>query len=196
MTRLATQAKNRLHAVLQRHHLAPPEGSPFLPERRDWWLSLPVSALERQLDRLRPGHPGLRLGRRWPPSTRPSTDQAASGRPDGRWLLQLPGISLMNALTILAAIGEIIRFPDAKHLVGYAGLGARVHDSGQTTRRGRITKAGRRELAGRRWWKPLRPPLTRTPTGRLNWPGWSRAWDATKPSWPSPASCWSPSGTC
>ncbi len=31
--------------------------------------------------------------------------------------VQLPGINLINALTILAAIGEIERFPDAKHLV-------------------------------------------------------------------------------
>jgi transposase len=61
-------------------------------------------------------------------------------------LIQLPGFSLINALTILAAIGEIERFPIAKNLVGYAGLGARIHDSGQTTRTGRITKAGRKDL--------------------------------------------------
>jgi len=47
---------------------------------------------------------------------------------------------------ILAAIGDIARFPDAKHLVGYTGLGGRVHDSGLTTRTGRITKAGRKDL--------------------------------------------------
>jgi transposase len=29
MTRLATQAKNRLHAVIQRHHLQPPAGIPL-----------------------------------------------------------------------------------------------------------------------------------------------------------------------
>ena len=28
MTRLATQAKNRLHSVLQRHHLTLPDGDP------------------------------------------------------------------------------------------------------------------------------------------------------------------------
>ena len=31
-------------------------------------------------------------------------------------------------------------------MVGYAGLGARIHDSGLTTRTGRITKAGRKDL--------------------------------------------------
>ena len=30
--------------------------------------------------------------------------------------------------------------------MGYAGLGTRVHDSGMTTRTGKITKAGRRDL--------------------------------------------------
>jgi hypothetical protein len=49
-------------------------------------------------------------------------------------------------MTLLAAIGDISRFPSAKHLVGYAGLGTRVHDSGQTHRSGRITKAGRRDI--------------------------------------------------
>ena len=51
-------------------------------------------------------------------------------------------------MTILSAIGEIERFPTAKKLVGYAGLGAKVHASGQTHRTGGITKQGRKEL---RW---------------------------------------------
>lgn len=47
---------------------------------------------------------------------------------------------------VLSAIGDIQRFPSAKKLVGYAGLGARVHASGQSYRTGAITKQGRREL--------------------------------------------------
>jgi len=46
----------------------------------------------------------------------------------------------------LAAIGDITRFPTSKHLMGYAGLGARVHDSGVTRNTGGITKSGRRDL--------------------------------------------------
>jgi transposase len=62
------------------------------------------------------------------------------------FLLQMPGIGLISAMTILSAIGDISRFPTAKQLVGYAGLGARVRSSGQTKRAGPITKSGRGEL--------------------------------------------------
>jgi transposase len=36
MLRLSTQAKNRLHAVLHRHHLRQPEGGLFTAVRREW----------------------------------------------------------------------------------------------------------------------------------------------------------------
>jgi hypothetical protein len=53
---------------------------------------------------------------------------------------------VVTAITVMAAVGEIERFEEARHLVGYAGLGARVHESGQTSRTGRITKSGRKDL--------------------------------------------------
>jgi hypothetical protein len=62
------------------------------------------------------------------------------------YLMQLPGLGLIGALTVLAAIGDITRFESAKKLVGYAGLGASGHASGLTHRTGRITKTGRRDL--------------------------------------------------
>ena len=61
-------------------------------------------------------------------------------------LMQLPGIGLYSGMTILAAIGDIARFPSAQQLVGYAGLGARVRASGKSYRTGKISKRGRREL--------------------------------------------------
>ena len=62
------------------------------------------------------------------------------------YLIQVPGIALLSAMTILGAVGDITRFATAKKLVGYAGLGAGVHDSGTTHRDKGITKQGRREL--------------------------------------------------
>src|SRR4051794_34808434 len=61
-------------------------------------------------------------------------------------LVQLPGISLIGAVTLLAEIDDIQRFPDAAHLVGYSGIGASVHDSGQSRQTGSITKVGRRDI--------------------------------------------------
>jgi transposase len=63
-------------------------------------------------------------------------------------LLQLPGIGVVIAMTILAGIGDVQRFASADKLVGYSGLGAGVHDSGKEHIEKRITKSGRKEL---RW---------------------------------------------
>lgn len=63
-------------------------------------------------------------------------------------IMQLPGVGFIVAMTVLAAIGDISRFENAKQLVGYAGIGAGVHDSGKTHKDKKITKKGRREL---RW---------------------------------------------
>ena len=72
-----------------------------------------------------------------------TTDPWAPSTP---YLIQIPGMGVLTAMTILAAIGDITRFPSAKHLVGYSGLAASVHASGDTQRMGRITKEGRRDL--------------------------------------------------
>jgi transposase len=70
-------------------------------------------------------------------------------------------------MTLLAAIGDITRFENARKLVGYSGLGAGVHASGQTHHSGRITKQGRAELRWR-WWKLPGLPCSTMPTGSMN----------------------------
>lgn len=62
------------------------------------------------------------------------------------YLMQLPGIGLCTGMAILAAIGDIQRFPDSQGLVGYSGLGARVHVSANTYHTDKINKEGRCEL--------------------------------------------------
>lgn len=143
--RAATIAKNRLHSILFRHSLDHPESSlPFSPKRHDFWRSLPVSPVEKlaiELD-LETVDQAERQRERL------EAFMAAEALSDERvpFLVQLPGISTLGALTILAAIGPIERFATAKALVGYSGLGGRVHDSGQRHTGGPITKRGRRDL--------------------------------------------------
>jgi transposase len=146
MTGLATQAKNRLHAVLQRHHWLPPEGNPFHASQKNWWLTLAMGPLEKvnvqsDLETLQFAEKQLR-------QLTSMMAEIANQSEEVTRLLQLPGFGVVTAITVWAAIGDVQRFEDAQHLVGYAGLGTKVHDSGMTSRSGRITKAGRRDLRG------------------------------------------------
>ena len=144
LRRLATQARNRLHAALHRARIVPPAGNLFAPEQRGWWQSLPVSALEQA--RIQSDLATLSFAEAQVHELEDALAAVAATDDRVPLLIQLPGIQLVSAVTILAAIGEIGRFPSPERLVGYAGLGARVHDSGQVHRTGRITKTGRRDL--------------------------------------------------
>ncbi len=140
-----TAARNRLQSLLHRHNLIPPEGD--LIEQRDWWASQALS----QTEKLRARQDLAIIGYLAPLVTEVETELArlsvtAPWADQAPFLIQLPGIGVLTAMTILGAIGEIERFPSAKKLVGYAGLGARVHASGQTRYTGAITKQGRRDL--------------------------------------------------
>src|SRR4030095_2741515 len=68
--------------------------------------------------------------------------------PQAQMLMGIPGISYYSALLILSEMGEVSRFPDAKHLCSYAGLVPSIYSSGSKTYNGRITKQGSRWL---RW---------------------------------------------
>ncbi len=145
MVRLKTQAKNRLHAVLHRHHLLPPEGRDlFAEDTRNWWEHLPLTPLE--LVNVQCDLDTLAFAEKQINRLKECLAQAAAQDERVPLLVQLPGIGLIGAMTILAALGDISRFPTARQLVGYAGLGARVHESGKTHDTGRITIAGRRDL--------------------------------------------------
>jgi transposase len=61
-------------------------------------------------------------------------------------VLQLRGMNLLMAISLLAEIGDIAWFAHAKQLVSYAGLAPSVHQSNETERHGKITKRGRKRL--------------------------------------------------
>lgn len=139
--------KNKLHAILHQHNLRSPQGDPFSQANQSWWKALKLNPTEvlqirhfwmsidhysQQLAETEAQIAQLSIGPHW-------NDSMA-------FLMQLPGIGLYTGMTILAAIGDISRFPSAQQLVGYAGLDARVRASGDNYRTGKISKQGRREL--------------------------------------------------
>jgi transposase len=139
-------AKNRLQSLLLRHNFVPPAGELRAAEQRSWWdkLELPSSERRARQDLLSIAQLSALIAEVAAEVAQLSVQASWSQRVP--FLLQLAAVGLLTAMTVLAAIGEIERFPSAKQLVGYSGLGARVHASGQTNHGGGITKQGRRDL--------------------------------------------------
>lgn len=87
----------------------------------------------------------------------------ARADPRVRLLLTVPGLGYLLALTIVAEIGDISRFPNARKLIGYAGLAPTIKQSGQSSWVGPISKAGSPMLrwaaveAAQHAWRPTNP---------------------------------------
>jgi transposase len=74
--------------------------------------------------------------------------QCGADHPYVPLLLTVPGVGRVLAFTIAAEIGEISRFASPEKLTGYTGLCPRVRQSGESDRRGPLSKHGPRYL---RW---------------------------------------------
>jgi transposase len=139
--------RNRLQSLLHSHNLVLPEEGLVSQE---WWARQEkVSPLEK----LQIGQEIALLGQI--EKLKAEVDQELGKQSLGEtWgqeavrLMQLPGIGVVIAMSILSAIGDVHRFASADKLVGYSGIGAGVHDSGQEHIEKPITKSGRKEL---RW---------------------------------------------
>jgi transposase len=69
---------------------------------------------------------------------------AGLAKPDPRVqaLMALPGVGKLTAMTLVAEIGDIRRFPTARKLCAWAGLTPQVRNSDRKVRHGHITKQG------------------------------------------------------
>ena len=78
------------------------------------------------------------------PIARLEREIATLAKPDPRVqaLMALPGVGKLTAMTLLAEIGDIGRFPTARKLCAWAGLTPQVRNSDRTLRHGHITKQG------------------------------------------------------
>jgi len=141
--------KNRLQSFIHRFNLIPPEGPLFSDKNRSWWQQQhfsPMVRLQIEQDLTTLAHLSEHKEAVHQELARLSnTDPWAD---DMVFLMQIPGLGVVLSMTVLSAIGDISRFEHAKNLVGYAGLGAGVHDSGLKHQDKHITKRGRKEL---RW---------------------------------------------
>jgi transposase len=92
---------------------------------------------------------------------------AATGRhaPLIAALQSLRGVGVITAVTLVAELGDLGRFPTPRPLMAYVGLVPSEHSSGDSQRRGRITRAGnshaRHVLVQAAWHYRHTPQVTR-----------------------------------
>ena len=124
-----TQIKNEICAVLHRNLKGRnPASDPFGKKGRAWIAAqqlplderLTVDAGLRQLDFL-----GDELAQ-----IDAIIAQQVLGDEDVRRLMTIPGVDVVTAVTLAAVIGDVRRFPSARHLVGYLGLHPTIRQSG------------------------------------------------------------------
>jgi transposase len=142
LIRARTRAKNEITAVLVRNLAGRPPASDLFGKRGRAWLAelelpdderLTVEGCLRQVDFLSAEVDAIDR----------QIAESALHSPEIKRLMTIPGVDVTTAATLMAAIGEITRFPSDRHLVGYLGLDARVRQSGNTpARHGRISKQG------------------------------------------------------
>ena len=141
LTRQITAIKNRIHSVLHRHMIEAPVADLFcekgraflrtveLPEDERFQVTLDLYILET-IEEVRE-------------AARKELAALAHTCPQAELLMTVPGIDYPTAVGILAAIGEIGRFREARKLVSYFGLNPIVHQSADKCYTGHISKQGR-----------------------------------------------------
>src|SRR5437763_9426599 len=146
LTRMRTALKNRVHAILARHGVIPDHsdlfgvgGRRFLAElhlrpeprrRLDSLMSL-IADFDREIA-----------------AASAEVAERAAEDPRVELLRRIRGIGPYTAMLILAEVGPIERFPDARRLCAWAGLTPTVGSSDGKARLGHISRQGSPHL---RW---------------------------------------------
>jgi len=144
-----TQIVNRMHSVAHRHHLQHERGKRFNEKNTVWQRDKRLSKVEQfqlKLEMENRGYIEKQISRIGKEVAKMSHKNPWAQ--DMTYLMQLPGVGVITAMTILAAIGEVKRFESAKKLASYSGLTGGVDQSGTHLVQKGVTKEGRREL---RW---------------------------------------------
>ena len=141
---LRTQIRNKIHAILHKHAYQCEYTNLFGKSGRMWLESLEFNEpFNRSIQEYLALYDNLtnRIN-----DAEKIIVNTVKNHPQAVLLTTIPGISYITALTIIAEIGDIQRFPSAKKLMGYSGLVPSTYSSGDRTRHGRITKTGSKWL--------------------------------------------------
>lgn len=145
--RVRAMVKNRIHDILDRHHIATGQFSDLFGKTGQSYLkglelTEPDGSLLTEQIRL------IEELTRHIEATNALIRQMAEREPRLRWVKSIPGIGVFLGLLILQEIDEVERFARPEKLAAYTGLVPSTYASGGKVWHGRITKQGNKYL---RW---------------------------------------------
>ena len=140
LVRDVTRIKNRIHHLLLKNNLQVPYSDLFgkkgliflnqvsLPDYHQPQLQSYLQLYHQLREQIAPLDMALH--------------QLAKKDKRAKLLMSIPGIGTIVAMTIVAEIEDISRFPSYRHLASYSGLVPSLEASAEKERRGKITKEG------------------------------------------------------
>jgi transposase len=140
LTRMRSAVKNRVHAILAKHGIANEHSDLFGAGGRAFLATLELrDAPRRRLDSLLSliGDFDREIA-----TTTAEIEQCAKADDRVAVLCQIRGVGRYTAMLIIAEIGDVHRFPTARHLCSWAGLAPSVRSSDGKARLGHITHQG------------------------------------------------------
>jgi transposase len=140
LTRMRSALKNRAGAILAKHGIRRPFADMFGPGGLRFLESLELAeSPRRRLDSV------LALiadfTREIEATTR-EVEARAEEDPYVEVLCQIRGVGRYIAMLVIAEVGDVTRFPTARHLCSWAGMTPTVRTSDQRTRLGHISRQG------------------------------------------------------
>lgn len=142
-----SEASGQLQDLMRRHGLVPPGAHRLGTDRPDWWAAQALAPNERRVVREnlaalnRAANLLAELEERLQQHSAEPYWQAGVDR-----LMNLAGMRRSSAIVLLAAIGQVERFPTANQLASYAGLAGDQRDNNRPAEEAPDAKEGRREI--------------------------------------------------
>jgi transposase len=146
------KARHRLGKFLLRHGQQRPEGVKAWTKKHREWIKSHVRFAEAALEATlsdyveEVDHVGARIVK-----LEKAIDEAiGQAPPEIRAVIEalqaLRGVAQTTAASLVSELGSLSRFPNPRQLMGYSGLVASEHSSGNRVQRGGITKTGNGHL--------------------------------------------------
>ena len=146
------KARHRLGKFLLRHGRQRPEGVKAWTKKHREWIKSHVRFAEAALEATladyveEVDHVGARIAKLEKAIDEAIQQAPAEIRAVIEALQALRGVAQTTAATIVSELGSLSRFPTAPQLMGYSGLVASEHTTGNRVQRGGITKTGNGHL--------------------------------------------------